>query len=82
MRREVPGESIRTGAQPEGRNQEMAKPIKVKLVRSPIGHPEKHRKVLRALGLTRLHKTVNLYGTPQIVGAVRKVIHFVEVTEG
>jgi len=60
---------------------DMAKPIQVKLVRSPIGRPEKHRKVLQALGLTRLNKTVNLYGTPAIVGAIRKVIHLVEVKE-
>ncbi len=60
---------------------DMAKPIQVKLVRSPIGHPEKHRKVLRALGLTYLNKTVTLYGTPSVMGAVRKVIHLVEVIE-
>ncbi|MCE5243288.1 MAG: 50S ribosomal protein L30 [Syntrophobacteraceae bacterium] len=59
----------------------MANPIQVKLVKSPIGRPEKHRKVLRALGLTRMHKTVTLYGTPSVLGAVRKVIHLVEVTE-
>jgi large subunit ribosomal protein L30 len=59
----------------------MAKPIQVKLVKSPIGRPEKHRKVLVALGLTRLNKSVDLYATPQILGAVRKVIHLVEVSE-
>ena len=59
----------------------MAIPIRVRLVHSPIGRPEKHRKVLRALGLTRLNKTVNLYNTPQIAGAIKKVIHLVEVTE-
>lgn len=59
----------------------MAKPIQVKLVRSPIGRPEKHRKVLEALGLTRLNKVVTLYATPQIVGAVKKVNHMVEVIE-
>lgn len=59
----------------------MAKPIHVKLVRSPIGRPEKHRKVLKALGLTRMQKTVELYATPSVLGAVRKVIHLVEVKE-
>jgi len=59
----------------------MGKPIQVKLVRSPIGRPEKHRKVLQALGLTRLKKSVILYGTPPILGAIRKVIHLVEVKE-
>jgi len=59
----------------------MANPIEVKLVRSPIGRPEKHRKVLQALGLTRMNRPVNLYATPQIIGAIRKVIHLVEVKE-
>lgn len=57
----------------------MARMIKVKLVRSPIGHPEKHRKILRALGLTKLNKTRQFYATPTILGAVRKVLHFVEL---
>jgi len=59
----------------------MAKPIQVRLVRSPIGRPEKQRRILQALGLTRLNKTVTLYGTPTIVGAIRKVVHMVEVSE-
>ncbi|MCX7822687.1 MAG: 50S ribosomal protein L30 [Syntrophobacterales bacterium] len=62
----------------------MAQMIKVKLVRSPIGHPQKHRRILKALGLTKLHKTRQLYATPTVLGAIRKVIHFVEleVTDG
>ncbi len=59
----------------------MAKPVQVKLVRSPIGHPEKHRKVLRALGLTYINKSVTLLGTPGVLGAIRKVIHLVEVND-
>jgi large subunit ribosomal protein L30 len=60
----------------------MAQEIKVKLVRSMAGRPEKQRKILRGLGLTRMHKTVTLYDTPQILGAVRKVEHLVEVKRG
>jgi large subunit ribosomal protein L30 len=59
----------------------MALPIQVKLVRSPIGRPEKHRRILNALGLTRMHRPVDLYGTPQILGALKKVIHMVQITE-
>jgi large subunit ribosomal protein L30 len=59
----------------------MTKPIQVKLVRSPIGRPEKHRKVLQALGLTRLNKVVTLYSSPHVLGAVRRVVHLVEVRE-
>jgi large subunit ribosomal protein L30 len=59
----------------------MAKEIKVKLIRSMVGRPKKHRKILKSLGLTRMHKTVVLYDTPQIAGAIRKVQHMVEVSQ-
>lgn len=58
----------------------MAK-IEVKLVRSPIGRPEKHRKILKALGLTRMHRPVIHQANPAIAGAVKKVIHLVEIRE-
>jgi large subunit ribosomal protein L30 len=60
----------------------MAQEIKVTLVRSMAGRPEKQRKILRGLGLTRMHKTVTLYDTPQILGAIRKVEHLVDVRRG
>ena len=59
----------------------MVKPIEVKLVRSPIGRPEKHRRILRALGLTRMHRPVNLYSSPQVLGALKKVIHLVKIEQ-
>jgi large subunit ribosomal protein L30 len=59
----------------------MAIPIQVRLVRSPIGRPEKQRKILQALGLTRLNKVVHLYSTPPILGALRKVYHLVQVIQ-
>jgi large subunit ribosomal protein L30 len=58
----------------------MAQEIKVTLIRGLSGRPEKHRKILRGLGLTRMHKTVTLYDTPQIMGAIRKVRHLVAVS--
>jgi large subunit ribosomal protein L30 len=51
--------------------------IKVRLVRSMIGRPEKHRAVLRGMGLTKMHKTVTLPDTPQMRGMVNKVKHLV-----
>jgi len=59
----------------------MLKPIEVRLIRSPIGRPEKHRRVLQALGLTRMHRPVNLYSSPQVLGALKKVIHLVKIVE-
>jgi len=59
----------------------MAETIKVKLVRSMIGRPEKQRKVLRGMGLTRLNKTVELKDTPEIRGMIKKVTHLVSTEE-
>jgi len=55
--------------------------IKIKLVRSGIGHPEKHRAVLRGMGLTKINKVVVLKDTPQTRGMIRKVSHLLEVME-
>ncbi|MEJ2727533.1 MAG: 50S ribosomal protein L30 [Deltaproteobacteria bacterium] len=59
----------------------MAGSVKVKLIRSMIGRPEKHRKVLRGMGLTRLNKTVELKDTPEIRGMISKVTHLVSTEE-
>ena len=59
----------------------MAGNVKVTLVRSMIGRPEKHRKVLRGMGLTRLNKTVELKNTPEIRGMINKVSHLVSAEE-
>jgi len=55
--------------------------LKIKLVRSGIGHPRKHRAVLHGMGLTRLNKVVVLKDTPQTRGMIRKVFHLLEVIE-
>ncbi len=59
----------------------MVKMIKVTLVKSMIGRPEKHRKVLRGMGLTKLNKTVLLKDTPSIRGMANAVSHLVSVEE-
>jgi len=59
----------------------MAGKIKVTLRKSMIGRPEKHRKVLRGMGLTKLNQTVELENTPPIRGMVYKVLHLVEAEE-
>jgi large subunit ribosomal protein L30 len=59
----------------------MAGNVKVTLVRSMIGRPEQHRRVLRGMGLTRLNKTVELKDTPEIRGMINKVSHLVSTEE-
>jgi len=55
------------------------KRLKVTLVRSLIGRPEKQRRTVRALGLKRLNHSVVHRDTPEIEGMIRKVIHLVRV---
>ena len=59
----------------------MAGKLKVTLVRSMIGRPEKHRQVLRGMGLNRLNKSVELQDTPAIRGMIQKVCHLVKAEE-
>jgi large subunit ribosomal protein L30 len=61
--------------------QVVEKQLKIKLVRSSIGRPEKQRAVLRGMGLTKLNKTVYLKDTVEIRGMVNKVSHLVSVEE-
>lgn len=59
----------------------MAGKISVTLVKSMIGRPEKHRKVLRGMGLTKVNKTVELQDTPSIRGMIFKVSHLIKAEE-
>ena len=56
-----------------------AKTIRVRLVRSVIGRPEKQRVVLRGMGLTKMQKIVQLLDTPQVRGMLDKVKHLVRI---
>lgn len=59
----------------------MASKLEITLRKSEIGRPEKHRRVLKGLGLTKLNKTVVRPDTPEIRGMVNKIVHLVEVKE-
>jgi large subunit ribosomal protein L30 len=59
----------------------MSKKLKITLIKSMIGRPEKHRKVLRGMGLTRMQKTVLLEDTPAVRGMVHAVSHMVRSEE-
>ena len=59
----------------------MAKMLKITLTKSTIGAIPKHKKVVKALGLRKLHHSVELADTPQTRGAIAKVTHLVTVEE-
>ncbi len=55
--------------------------IKVTQVKSAIKRPLRQKRTLIALGITKLHQTVEVEGTPQILGMLSKVSHLVKVEE-
>ncbi len=55
--------------------------IQIKWVRSFIAAPEKHKKVVRGLGFTRLNQVIEREDTPSIRGMVKKVPHLVEIVQ-
>ncbi len=57
------------------------KRIKIKQIRSGIDRPERQKRSLQALGLRKMHQTVEHNATPQILGIVEKVRHLVQVEE-
>jgi large subunit ribosomal protein L30 len=56
-----------------------AKALRITLTRSPIGTTYRHRATIIALGLRRLHQTVEQADTPQLRGMLAKVGHMVSV---
>ena len=57
------------------------KTIKVTLVRSPIGYTKDQKDTAKALGLRRLHQTVEHKDNQALRGMIRKIIHLVQVEE-
>lgn len=55
--------------------------IKVTLVRSPIGYPQRQKGTVKALGLRKINQTVVHKDSPVIRGMINKVIHLVKVEE-
>jgi len=56
----------------------MAK-IKITQVKSGIDRSERQKRTLIALGLRKMHATVEVEATPQILGMVRAVNHLIKV---
>ncbi|MBC7346149.1 MAG: 50S ribosomal protein L30 [Clostridia bacterium] len=55
--------------------------LRVTLVRSLIGRPERQRRTIAALGLGKLNSQVVHEDTPSIRGMIRRVQHLVRVEE-
>ena len=57
----------------------MEKMLKITLTKSTIGASPKQRKVVEALGLRKMHQSVELIDSPVTRGAVEKVSHLLHL---
>ena len=57
------------------------KTVFVTLVRSPIGYTKDQKATVLALGLRRMHQTIEHKDTPALRGMIQKIIHLVQVEE-
>ena len=55
--------------------------IRIKLIRSPICTPEKHKVIVRSLGLKKINSVVERPDTPSFRGMVAKIPHLLQVVE-
>jgi large subunit ribosomal protein L30 len=80
-------EEIQTPAKAEAKKvqqktaKSIEKQVKIRLVRSLIGRPQKQREVIKGLGLRRIDSEVVRKDCPEIRGMIRKVPHLVKVEE-
>ena len=57
------------------------KTLRVTWVRSAIGFKKDQKATVRALGLHRLHETVEHKDTPALRGMLNKIIHLLKIEE-
>ena len=57
------------------------KTLRVTLVRSPIGYTKDQKATAKALGLRRMHQTVEHKDSPALRGMLNKIIHLLKIEE-
>ena len=59
----------------------MAEMIKIKLVKSPICTPEKHKVIVRSLGLKKINQVVERPDDASFRGMVAKIPHLLAIVD-
>lgn len=62
-------------------NETSAKTLRITLIRSMAGFTERHRRTVKALGLRKLHQTVEQPDNPSVRGMLYMVSRLVKVEE-
>ena len=57
------------------------KTVTVEQIGSPLRRPSDQRATLVGLGLNKMHRSIEVEATPEVLGQVKKVHHLVTVEE-
>ena len=76
----MPKKSPQPKAGTKSKKAEMTK-IKIQYYRSTIACPDKHKEIVRALGLRKLNQIVERPDTPSMRGAVAKIPHLIRIIQ-
>jgi large subunit ribosomal protein L30 len=55
--------------------------IRITQIKSKNGKPERQKRTLAALGIRKMHHSVEHEATPQILGMVEKLKHMLKIEE-
>lgn len=55
--------------------------LRITQTKSGIKQPERQKRTLRALGITKMNRPVDHVGTPQIEGMIKAISHLLKVEE-
>ena len=59
----------------------MAKKLKITQIKSSIGYKQKSKLTLKALGLRKMHQTVEHLDSPSMRGMLNKINYLVKIEE-
>ncbi len=77
----MPDTEPKTKPKPKRKTKKKEKLVRVTLVKSPIGYNIRQKRTVRALGLRKMHQTVEHKDSPTFRGMVAKVSHLLQVEE-
>jgi large subunit ribosomal protein L30 len=57
------------------------KTVRITQIKSGIKQPERQKRTLRALGITKMGRPVDIQATPQVEGMIKAISHLLKVEE-
>ncbi len=77
----MPDTEPKTKPKPKRKTKKKEKLVRVTLVKSPIGYNIRQKRTVRALGLRKMHQTVEHKDSPTFRGMLAKISHLLKVEE-